>query len=90
MNKFKKLAVVGALVVGAAYAIAAYAYPAPGPGQEVFVTYYSNSARTNEVGVRAISHDSSCDSWHVNWGVTTQYSRVIVTACPGGAGEDWF
>ena len=44
------------------------ALPAPGPGQEVYVVYYSTPARTTEVGVRAGSHDQACDSWHINWG----------------------
>ena len=57
------------------------AYPPPGPGQEVYVTYYSNAARTNVVGVRGIAHDSSCYAWHATWGVTTAYSTVSVTNC---------
>lgn len=85
--KVKTLAALTALVVGAVYAIAVYAYPMPGPGQEVYVTYYSNAARTTEVGVRAISHDSSCAAWHVTWGTTTAYSRVFTVACPT---NDWF
>ena len=68
-------------MAGLTYAIAAYAYPIYGPNQELYVTYYSNAARTNEVGVRAIGHDDNCSTWHVTWGITTPYSRVSVTDC---------
>lgn len=89
MNRSKKIAALGALAAGLIYAVVAYAYPMPGPGQEVYVVYYSTSARTTEVGVRAISHDSACDSWHVNWGSTTSYSRVFVTDCITNGGEEF-
>jgi hypothetical protein len=81
MKKTKKVVALGTLVVGLIYAVVAYALPAPGPGQEVYVVYYSTSARTTEVGVRAGSHDQACDSWHVNWGTTTPYSRVFISNC---------
>ena len=85
MKKFKIVTVCMALVTCMVYAIAAYAYPAPGPGAEVYVTYYSDAARTNIVGVRGISHDSSCSTWHATWGSTTSHSIVTVTPCPGGS-----
>jgi hypothetical protein len=81
MKKLKKAATWGALAAALTYAIAAYAYPMYGPNQELYVTYYSNAARTNEVGVRAIGHDDNCSTWHVTWGITTPYSRVSVTDC---------
>jgi hypothetical protein len=28
-----------------------------------------------------MSHDTTCDSWHVTWGTTSAYSRVFVTGC---------
>ena len=81
MKKLKKAAAWSALAASLTYAIAAYAYPLYGPNQEVYVTYYSEAARINEVGVRAIGHDYTCSTWHVTWGRTTPYSRVSVTDC---------
>ena len=87
MNKTRKIVVLGTLVMGLIYAVVAYALPMPGPGQEVYVVYYSTSARTTEVGVRAGSHDTACDSWHVTWGRTTPYSRVFISDCIFNGGE---
>ena len=87
MKKLKTVVATALLAVGAAYAIVAYALPMPGPGQEVYVVYYSNASRTVEVGVRAGSHDSACASWHVNWGVTSPYTRVFVSNCPTNGEE---
>jgi len=87
MNRSKKIVALGTIAAGLIYAVVAYAYPMPGPGQEVYVVYYSTAARTTEVGVRAISHDSACASWHVSWGPTTAYSRVFTTDCPMNSSE---
>lgn len=81
MKTFKRVALCGALFSGLIYGITAYAYPMPGETQEVYVTYYSNAARTNVVGVRGISHGSACDVWHATWGTTTSYSTVTVANC---------
>lgn len=87
MNKTRKILVLGTLMMGLIYAVVAYALPMPGPGQEVYVVYYSTAARTTEVGVRAGSHDPVCDAWHVSWGTTTPYSRVFVSDCIVNSGE---
>lgn len=81
MKTSKKIVALGAVVAGLVYAVVAYAYPMPGPGQEVYVVYYSTPARTTEVGTRGISHDLDCDTWHITWGSTTPYSRVFVSDC---------
>lgn len=81
MKKLKRFALWGALASVLTYAVAVYAYPMPGDNQEVYVEYYSNSARTNLVGTRAISQGASCQIYHTSWGVTTSYSRVIVANC---------
>jgi hypothetical protein len=88
MRKIKLGAVLAVFAIGMLSSTPLQAYPPPGPGQEVYVTYYSNSARTNVVGVRGISHDSSCSTWHITWGVTTAYSTVAVTNCPNN-NEPW-
>jgi hypothetical protein len=87
MKKLKTVVACALLAVGAAYAIAAYALPMPGPGQEVYIVYYSNAARIVEVGTRAGTHDEACAAWHVTWGITTPYSRVFVSNCPTNGGE---
>lgn len=87
MSKSKRIVAFGAMVAGLVYAVVAYAYPMPGPGEEVYVVYYSSAARTAEVGVRAISHDSACDAWHASWGITTSYTRVFTTSCIVNSGE---
>jgi len=81
MRKSKMLLIAGGLLAGAGLAAGLHAYPMPGPGQETYVVYYSNAAKTQEVGVRAISHDSTCSIWHINWGTTSSYSRVFVSQC---------
>ncbi len=81
MSTLKKLAVRALLLSGLIYGIAAYAYPMPGENQEVYVTYYSNAAKTNVVGVRGIARGSACELWHTTWGTTTSYSTVTVADC---------
>ena len=84
MRKPTKLAsLLALLTVTGLFLGYVHAYPLPGPGQEVYVTYYSNAAKTSQVGVRAISHDSACGTWHITWGTTSAYSTVSVTNCPG-------
>ncbi len=81
MKKLKAWAVCSLLSAGAGYAVSVFALPAPGPGQEVYSVYYSDASRTTEVGVRAHYHDYICDSWHIDWGVTSQYRRVVTAGC---------
>jgi hypothetical protein len=81
MRKIKLVTVLAAFATGILFTANLQAYPAPGPGQETYVTYYSNAAHTSEVGVRAISHDSSCSIYHISWGVTSAYSTVTVANC---------
>jgi hypothetical protein len=69
------------LAAGTGYAVSVYALPMPGPMQEVFSIYYLDSARTQEAGVRAHYHDIACDTWHADWGITTQYRRVVTAGC---------
>lgn len=83
MGKWKRLASGSVLLAGLSYALTAHAYPMPGYLEEVYVTYYSDAARTVEVGVRAISHDAACAAWHATWGSQTPYTRVSVVPCPG-------
>lgn len=80
-KKSKILLATGLLLAGAGVVAGLHAYPAPGPGQETYVVYYSDAARTQEVGTRAIAHDSTCSVWHITWGRTTSYSRVFVSRC---------
>ncbi len=82
MNTLKKFVVRGMLLSALICGIAAYAVPMPGDNQEVYVTYYSNAAKTNVVGVHGIAHGSTCDAWHATWGATTSYSTVTVENCP--------
>jgi hypothetical protein len=82
MKKLKTAIAGAVLAVGAAYAIAAYALPLPGPGQEVYIVYYSNAARIVEVGTREGPRDIACQAWHASWGIRTPYSRVFVSDCP--------
>lgn len=77
------------LAAGAGYALSVYAVPMPGPGQEVYIVYYADASRSSEVGVRAMSHDTTCDSWHVTWGRTSAYSRVFVTDCIVNSGTEF-
>jgi len=83
-------AIISALAVfavGSVFAGAIHAYPAPGPNQETYVTYYSDAARTRVIGVRAIAHDSACAPYHITWGSTSSYSTVSVATCSGAGGE---
>jgi hypothetical protein len=85
MKRSKKLA-FAILMAGVTYAVTAYAYPMPGDDEEVYVTYYSNAARTTEVGVRFIGKGANCQIHHITWGSQTSYSRVSVEKCPDGGG----
>lgn len=78
----KRTLIVGALIAGALVSLACWAYPMPGPNQETIVTYYSNAARTTEVGVRFIAKGEYCQIHHVDWGTQTAYSRVQILNCP--------
>ncbi|TXH66735.1 MAG: hypothetical protein E6Q88_11475 [Lysobacteraceae bacterium] len=82
MKRLLKPALLGAALFGMGYALVAYAYPMPGENQEVYVEYYSNSARTTIVGTRGIAHGGNCMAWHATWGATTAYSRVFIVNCP--------
>ena len=78
----RKPLLFGLLLGGMVCALVAHAYPMPGDSQEVYVTYYSNAARTQVVGVLGVSHGSACQAWHATWGNVTAYSRVTVANCP--------
>ncbi|GEM_PF-2760668 len=83
----KKLALWAALLAGTAYAVVAHALPWHGPNQELYRVYYVDGTYSQEVGVQAISHGYQCQAWHVSWGVTTRYSRVVVSDCPNLNGD---
>jgi hypothetical protein len=81
MRRIKLISALAAFAVASLFAVALHAYPAPGPGQETYVTYYSDASRTTVVGVRTISRSNTCTIYHVSWGNTSSYSRVTVGNC---------
>lgn len=81
MKKLKRFALWAALATAAVYAVAVYAYPMPGSNQETYVEYYNNAAHTTMVGTRAVNRGVDCQIYHVSWGVTSAYSRVVVANC---------
>lgn len=90
MNKLRKGLLFGGVLAAMSYALVAYAYPMPGPDEEVYVVYYWDAARTNIAGQRGVSHGSACVAWHATYGSTTQYTRVFLEKCPtDGGGIDF-
>jgi hypothetical protein len=81
MRRIKVVSTLAALAVATVFATALHAYPAPGDGQETYVTYYSNASHTDMVGVRAIAHSSNCGPYHISWGSTSSFSVVTVGSC---------
>jgi hypothetical protein len=81
MRKIKVVSTLAALAVATVFATALHAYPAPGDGQETYVTYFSDASHTSEVGVRAIAHSSKCEPYHISWGSTSSFSTVTVGNC---------
>jgi len=87
MSRTKKVVALSTFAGGILVSLACWAYPMPGPGQETIVTYYSDAARTNVIGVKNVARDSQCQIYHVDWGRTSSYSRVEVLNCPNTNGE---
>ncbi len=81
MRKIKVVSALAAFAVAFLFAVALHAYPAPGPGQETYVTYFSDASRTTVVGVRSISRSTTCGIYHIDWGSKTSYSTVTVGNC---------
>lgn len=88
MSRTKKVVASSAFAGGILVSLACWAYPMPGPGQETIVTFYSDAARTNVIGVRNVAKGFQCEIYHITWGAqSSAYSRVEVLDCPSGNGE---
>ncbi|WP_226469772.1 hypothetical protein [Luteimonas panaciterrae] len=88
MSRTKKVVALSTFAGGILVSLACWAYPMPGPGQETIVTYYSDAARTNVIGVRNVAKGSQCQIYHLTWGAqSAPYSTVEVLDCPNTNGE---
>lgn len=74
LGKFKRFAVFALLAATAvAGPVASRAFD-----QEIFVQWFSNEAKTHQVG----ESYRGCDGTGYVWGVKTEYSDRYVTPCP--------
>ena len=84
MRKTKLVSVLAAFTVAAVFATALHANPQPGPGEETYMTFYSDAAHTTVVGVTLIGTTSPCGIHHVTWGTTSPYHTATVEKCDNG------
>lgn len=82
MKKSQKKSAWIILLIGVLCAMAAYALPQIGPNQEMYRIYYFDPGKTQEIGVRGLSHGYNCGAWHIDWGLTSQYSSLVIANCP--------
>jgi len=89
MRRKKLVSTLATFAVAAILATDLQANPQPGPGQETYMTYYSDASLSNVVGVQliGIGIGGSCQVHHTSWGARTPYHTVTVAACGdvGGA-----
>jgi hypothetical protein len=81
MRRIKVVSALAVFAVVSIFATALQANPEPGPGQETYVTYYSDASHTTAVGVLLIGTTGPCGIHHITWGVHSSYSTVTVENC---------
>jgi hypothetical protein len=86
MRTLKVVSTLVALAIAGLFSTALHANPEPGPGQETYMTYYSDASFTTVVGVQLIGTTGPCAIHHVSWGTITGYHTVTVGACDNDNG----
>lgn len=81
MKSKKLISALAFAAVATLFTSVIYAYPPPGPNQEIYVTYYSDASHTNAVGVRTVGRDSRCAPYHISWGSTSAYAVTTIASC---------